>query len=75
MTHAAPKERPGLDDKMTGDFDATGHLSRSVFDEAGVPREADVYLCGPTRFMSEMKDILVTSGLAPGIVHSFADAP
>jgi MOSC domain-containing protein YiiM/ferredoxin-NADP reductase len=61
--------RPGLDDKMTEDFDTTGHLSRSVFDEAGVPREADVYLCGPTRFMGEMKDTLVTSGLAPERIH------
>jgi ferredoxin-NADP reductase/MOSC domain-containing protein YiiM/ferredoxin len=61
--------RPGLDDKMTEDFDATGHLSRSVFDEAGVPREADVYLCGPTRFMAEMKDTLVASGLAPERIY------
>ena len=36
-------------DKMGEDFDATGHLSRSVFDAVGVSREADVYLCGPTR--------------------------
>ena len=46
---------PGADDKLGEDFDATGHLSPSVFDELGVPREADVYLCGPTRFMAEMK--------------------
>ena len=29
--------RPGSGDKMAEDFDATGHLSRSVFDEVGVP--------------------------------------
>src|SRR5215469_1707207 len=34
--------RPGSTDKMGEDFDATGHLSKSHFDEAGVPREADV---------------------------------
>ena len=50
--------RPGSLDKMGEDFDATGHLSRSVFDEVGVPREADVYLCGPTRFMADMKEAL-----------------
>jgi ferredoxin-NADP reductase len=61
--------KPGLHDKMTEDFDATGHLSRSVFDEVGVPREADVYLCGPARFMGEMKDTLVTLGLAPERIH------
>src|SRR5262249_32801186 len=36
--------RPGSRDKMGEDFDATGHLSRSVFDEVAFPREADVYL-------------------------------
>jgi len=51
------------------DFDATGHLRRSVFDEVGVPREADVYLCGPTRFMADMKDALATLGVAPERIH------
>jgi ferredoxin-NADP reductase len=50
--------RPGSDDKMGEDFDSAGHLSRSVFDKIGVPREADVYLCGPTRFMGDMKEAL-----------------
>jgi ferredoxin-NADP reductase len=57
--------RPDSRDKMAEDFDAIGHLSRSVFDEVGVSREADVYLCGPTRFMAEMKDALATFGVAP----------
>ena len=51
------------------DFDATGHSSRSVFDEVGVPREADVYLCGPTRFMAEMKEALATLGFAVERIH------
>jgi ferredoxin-NADP reductase/MOSC domain-containing protein YiiM len=57
--------RPRSADKIGKDFDATGHLSRSVFDEVGVPRDADVYLCGPTRFMADMKDALGTFGMAP----------
>src|SRR4030095_4900600 len=61
--------RPGSHEKMGEDFDATGHLSRSVFDEVGVPREADVYLCGPTRFMAEMKQALATLGVAPERIH------
>jgi MOSC domain-containing protein YiiM/ferredoxin-NADP reductase/ferredoxin len=61
--------RPGSRDKMGMDFDATGHLSRSVFDEAGVPREADVYLCGPTRFMADMKETLAALGVAPEQIH------
>jgi len=61
--------RPGSGDKMSEDFDAAGHLSRSVFEAIGVPREADVYLCGPTRFMAEMKDALATFGVAPARIH------
>jgi ferredoxin-NADP reductase/MOSC domain-containing protein YiiM len=61
--------RPGSHDTMTEDFDATGHLSRSVFDEVGLPREADVYLCGPTRFMAEMKEALATVGVEPERIH------
>jgi ferredoxin-NADP reductase len=61
--------RPGSSDKMGENFDATGHLSRSVFREVGVPREADVYLCGPTRFMAEMKEVLATLGVAPERIH------
>jgi ferredoxin-NADP reductase/MOSC domain-containing protein YiiM len=61
--------RPDSRDKIGDDFDASGHLSRSVFDEIGVARDADVYLCGPTRFMSDMKEALATLGVAPQRIH------
>jgi ferredoxin-NADP reductase/MOSC domain-containing protein YiiM len=61
--------RPGALDKPGEDFDAAGHLSRSTFEEVGVPRQAEAYLCGPTRFMSEMKEALVAFGLAPRQIH------
>ena len=61
--------RPGSFDKLGQDFDAAGRLSRSMFDEAGVPREADVYLCGPNLFMADMKTTLATFGVAPGRIH------
>jgi ferredoxin-NADP reductase/MOSC domain-containing protein YiiM len=61
--------RPGSQDRIRDDFDGTGHLSRSVFDEAGVPPEADVYLCGPARFMADMKEALATFGVAPERIH------
>jgi ferredoxin-NADP reductase/MOSC domain-containing protein YiiM/ferredoxin len=60
---------PGLSDRMGEDFDATGHLSRSVFDDVRVPREADVYLCGPTRFMAAMKEALAARGVTPERIH------
>jgi ferredoxin-NADP reductase/MOSC domain-containing protein YiiM/ferredoxin len=61
--------RPGSGDAMGADFDATGHLSRSVFDTVELPRQADVYLCGPTRFMDEMKAALAAAGVAPERIH------
>jgi ferredoxin-NADP reductase/ferredoxin len=61
--------RPGSGDELGQDFDATGHLSRSAFAEIGLPRDADVYLCGPTRFMAEMKAALATLGVAPERIH------
>jgi ferredoxin-NADP reductase/MOSC domain-containing protein YiiM len=61
--------KPGPRDRMGEDFDAAGHLSPSVFEGIGLPREADVYLCGPTRFMAEMKDALASLGVAPERIH------
>jgi len=61
--------RPGPGDRIGEDCDAIGHLSRSVFDAVGMPREADVYLCGPTPFMAEMKKALATLDVAPERIH------
>jgi ferredoxin-NADP reductase/MOSC domain-containing protein YiiM len=60
---------PGSGDKMGKDFDASGHLSRSVLDKVGVPREAEVYLCGPPRFMADMKEAFAAFGLAADRIH------
>jgi ferredoxin-NADP reductase len=62
--------RPGSQDKLGEDFDATGHLSRSVFDELGLPSEADVYICGPARFTAELKEALATFGVARERIHA-----
>ena len=61
--------RPGPGDRMGEDFDTAGHLSRSVFDEVHLPREADVYLCGPAYFMEAMKETLATVGVARERIH------
>ncbi len=61
--------RPAPSDRMGQDFDAAGHLSRAVFDEVGVSRETDVYLCGPNGFMADMKAALAALGVAPAQVH------
>jgi len=61
--------RPGSRDKTGEDFDASGHLSEKVFDEVGIRHDADVYLCGPVRFMADMKQALAAFGVAPQRIH------
>jgi ferredoxin-NADP reductase/MOSC domain-containing protein YiiM/ferredoxin len=61
--------KPGSPDKTGEDFDAVGHLSQTVLNEIGVPRDADVYLCGPTRFMADMKEALAAVGVAGQRIH------
>ena len=60
---------PGPQEKVGLDFDAAGHLSRTVLDVVGIPREADVYLCGPTRFMADMKAALTGLGVSSERIH------
>jgi ferredoxin-NADP reductase/MOSC domain-containing protein YiiM len=61
--------RAGSDDTPGTDFDGAGHLSRSVLEEVGMPQAADVYLCGPNRFMTEMKEALAGLGVGPARIH------
>jgi len=61
--------KPSESDKRGEDFNATGRFSRQVFDELGLPRESDVYLCGPTRFMADMREALTALGVTPERIH------
>jgi ferredoxin-NADP reductase len=60
----AAGERPGER------FDAVGRLSRAALAAAGVPRDADCYLCGPTRFMADMKEALAGLGVSPRRIYA-----
>ena len=61
--------RPEVADRLGTDFDAAGYLSRAAFEEAGVNPDADVYLCGPTRFMADMGAALRELGVRPDRIH------
>jgi ferredoxin-NADP reductase/MOSC domain-containing protein YiiM len=61
--------RPNSRDKMGKHFDVVGHPSQSVFEKISLPRDADVYLCGPDRFMADMKETLTALGSAPERIH------
>lgn len=62
--------QPRPEDVLGENFDAAGHLSRAVLEAIGVSREAEVYLCGPSRFMADMKSTLAALGIAPGRIHT-----
>jgi ferredoxin-NADP reductase/MOSC domain-containing protein YiiM/ferredoxin len=66
ICYSAPDEHDQIGER----FDATGHLTQAVLNEVGMPREADIYLCGPSRFMEEMKAALANMGVAPQHVHA-----
>jgi len=61
--------RPRSEDEIGKDFDIVGHLSRSDFEKVGIPPEAEVYMCGPNRFMTDMKQELANAGVAPARIH------
>jgi MOSC domain-containing protein YiiM/ferredoxin-NADP reductase len=61
--------RPDSRDKVGEGFDAAGHLSQTAFDEIGLPAGADFYLCGPNRFMADMKETLLRLGVVPPRIH------
>jgi ferredoxin-NADP reductase/MOSC domain-containing protein YiiM/ferredoxin len=62
--------KPASHDRIGEDFNAAGHLSPAVLGEIGIPREADVYICGPNRFMADMKGTLAALGVAPAQMHA-----
>src|SRR6201997_583938 len=66
VCYSSPDHR----DKMGGDFDVAGRPSRSLLDKIGIARQADVYICGPSRFMADMKEALAKLGVARARGHT-----
>jgi ferredoxin len=61
--------KPASADRIGKDFNGAGRISPALFHEVGLPREADVYLCGPARFMGDMKVTLAAAGVASERIH------
>ncbi len=57
--------RPTDADALGDDYDIAGRLNGQAFDEAGVPTDADYYLCGPDEFMRATGAGLIARGVAP----------
>lgn len=59
--------RPSAGEQPGKDFDATGHLAIPAFETLGVSKHADFYLCGPQRFLDDLRAGLAAWGVAqPG---------
>ena len=56
---------PAPGDRDPDDFDVAGRLTADVIERAGVPVDADFYLCGPTGFMHDVAAALTARGAAP----------
>jgi ferredoxin len=61
---------PEAADRLGTDFDAAGRLSRAAFDKVGLTPDAEIYLCGPSRFMEDMRAALAELGVRPDYVHT-----
>ncbi len=59
-----PKDRPDID------FDARGHLDAQALKSLNLPLDCDVYVCGPSTFMSDLTVGLVALGIAPDRIHT-----
>ena len=66
---------PGAEDRAGCDFDVTGRLTETVLGEAGVPADADFYVCGPASFMDDIGAALASRGVAPGRVSTETFGP
>jgi ferredoxin-NADP reductase/MOSC domain-containing protein YiiM/ferredoxin len=61
---------PGPGDRPGRDFDHAGRLTGPVLDQAGVPTDADFYLCGPVPFMHDLAAALAARGVTPGRIRT-----
>ena len=57
--------RPVAGERPGAGFDLVGRLSIETITGAGVPADADYYLCGPDAFMRSLSAALVARGTAP----------
>lgn len=48
----------------------SGRLDGRAVAALGLPRNASVYMCGPDRFMADMRTALAASGIGEGRIHS-----
>jgi len=64
--------RPGDGEAAGAAYDVAGRLDLAVLERAGVPTDADYYLCGPDGFMRAIGAALAARGVEPGRIATEA---
>ena len=64
--YSAPSLTEALDEPGV----TSGRVTAAVVEQLGVPADADVYLCGPAAFMTDMTAAFDAIGFAPTHVHT-----
>ena len=62
--------RPAAEDRQGRDFDATGRIGIDAFEQLGVPRDGDFYICGPSNFLANLITGLSAWGVPRDRIHS-----
>jgi ferredoxin-NADP reductase/MOSC domain-containing protein YiiM len=57
--------RPGDGEALGSDYDVAGRLDLAAIEGAGVPKDADYYVCGPDEFMRAIGAALTARGVEP----------
>jgi ferredoxin len=63
LAYSRPGDGDG--DAPEPDYDVAGRIDLAVLDRAGVPKDADYYLCGPDGFMRAIGAVLTARGVEP----------
>jgi ferredoxin-NADP reductase/MOSC domain-containing protein YiiM/ferredoxin len=63
LAYSRPGDGDG--DAPEPDYDIAGRIDLAVLDRAGVPKDADYYLCGPDGFMRAIGAVLTARGVEP----------
>jgi ferredoxin-NADP reductase/MOSC domain-containing protein YiiM/ferredoxin len=62
--------QPRAEDRLGRDFDVSGRINVAMLQELGVPTTAQVYICGPSSFMSGLITGLKGIGIASANIHT-----
>ena len=67
--------KPDAEGRLGVDYYSDGHVDAPLLDRLGVPRDADVYLCGPSSFLRDLIAGLKTWGADSARIHSEVFGP